>query len=154
MAQPDHSSSWRNNMLVLAALAVPSLGAAIMFSLAGAWPILPLASLELTALGVALYLVNRKLHYRHVITLNGNTVTVDKGYHSPLHRWRFARDAAGLSIVDQSRAGDSPEITLHDRSDRVSLGEFLGREDSLALIELLRGELSVRANSGGSEKTF
>ena len=52
--KPNHSSTWHQNLWLLAALAVPSLGAGIGFALAGAWPILPLAGLELTALGGAL----------------------------------------------------------------------------------------------------
>ncbi len=145
VARPDQSATWRDNQLVLLALAVPSLGAAILFALAGAWPILPLAGLEMTALAVALYLVNRKLQYRQVITLDGDTVTVDKGFRCPLQSWRFQKRATGLSIVPEAHPWESPAVTLHDRRDSVSLGEFLGRSDTLALIELLRQEIRVGA---------
>ena len=69
VAKPNHSSTWRQNLWLLAALAVPSLGAGIGFALMGAWPILPLAGLELSVLAGALYWVNWKLEYRHVIRL-------------------------------------------------------------------------------------
>ena len=49
VVKPNHSATWRHNLWLLAALAVPSLGAGIAFALLGAWPILPLAGLELTA---------------------------------------------------------------------------------------------------------
>ena len=89
IAKPNHSSSWRHNLWLLGALAVPSLGAGIAFALLGAWPILPLAGLELTALGGALYWVNWKLEYRHVIRLTEDLITVDKGYFVPKRRWCF-----------------------------------------------------------------
>ena len=87
IAKPNHSSSWRHNLWLLGALAVPSLGAGIGFALLGAWPILPLAGLELAALGGALYWVNWKLEYRHVIRLTDDLITVDKGYFVPKRRW-------------------------------------------------------------------
>ena len=50
----------------------------------------------------------------------------------------------------QDRAGD--HAWRGRRS--VTLGEFLGREDQLRLIELLRGELRVRACSRRTQLPF
>lgn len=83
LVKPNHSASWRHNLWVLAALAVPSLGAGIVFAVAGAWPILPFAGIELAALGTALYWVNWKLEYRHVIRFTDSNVLIDKGYFVP-----------------------------------------------------------------------
>ena len=91
VVKPNHSATWRHNLWLLAALAVPSLGAGIAFALLGAWPILPLAGLELTALATALYWVNWKLEYRHVIRLTDDLITIDKWYFVPKRSWRFAR---------------------------------------------------------------
>ena len=38
VVKPNHSATWRQNLWLLAALAVPSLGAGIAFALLGAWP--------------------------------------------------------------------------------------------------------------------
>ena len=83
VAKPNHSSSWRNNKLALLAISFPSLGAAIGFTALGAWPVLPFAGAELLALSAALYYVNWKLEYRHVITLSEKTVLIDKGHYAP-----------------------------------------------------------------------
>jgi len=147
VARPDRSATWRTNVLLLAALAAPCLGAASLFAVAGAWPILPLAGAEMLGLGGALYWVNRKLQYRHVITVSDETVTIAKGYRSARQSWQFPRAAAGLTIVPERHPWEGPELSLHDRHESVPLGEFLGREDQLALIELLRGEIRVRAQS-------
>ncbi|MEM9253916.1 MAG: DUF2244 domain-containing protein [Pseudomonadota bacterium] len=154
VARPDQSSTWRTNQLVLLALAVPSLLAATIFALLGAWPILPLAGLELTALGSALYYVQCKLQARQVITVSSDSVTIDKGYRFPQRRWRFPRSATGLTITPQAHALGKPTLHLHDRHDTVTLGEFLNRDDSEALIALLRQEIRVRGESRQLQRDF
>lgn len=133
---------------------MPSLGAAIGFTLMGAWPILPLAGLELLALGSALYFVNWKLQYRHVITLSDDSVRIDKGYYHPRQSWQFTRQRTGLSITPQPHPMDSPELALHDRAQRVSVGEFLSREDAMELAELLRREIRVDSYSARESRRF
>ena len=154
VAKPNQSANWRTNLLLLIALSIPSLGIAIAFAFAGAWPILPFAGLELTALGGALYYVNWKLQYRHVITLSKDSVRVDKGFYAPRDTWKFRRQNAGLSITPQKHPWEGPEVCLHDRNDSVVLGEFLSREDSLELVALLKAELRVRADSPRTQQPF
>ena len=154
IARPDQSATWRTNVLLLLALAVPVLAIAAFFAILGAWLILPFAGLELLALGAALYHVNWKQQYRHVITLSEDTVCVDKGYYAPRQRWRFPRQGTGLTITAQQHTWYGPELKVHDRNESVTLGEFLNREDSLKLIELLQQEIRVRAHSARTLREF
>jgi len=151
IARPNRSANWRSNMLVLGALTVPSLGAAVGFALQGAWPILPLAGLELTALGVALYCVNRRLQFRQVITVGPDTVAVAEGFATPRQHWHFHRRSTGLTIVTEDHPWEGPSLLLHDGGESVALGNFLGRDDVLHLFALLRGEIGVRGHSGRAE---
>jgi len=145
--KPNHSSNWRTNQLVLLAIAAPSLGIAIVFAFFGAWPILPFAGLELTALGSALYYVNWKLQYRHVITLSEDNLRIDKGFYAPKQSWEFKREDSGLAVTPENHPWDGPAMTLHSSSESVPVGEFLNREDRLTLLTLLRGELRVGTHS-------
>lgn len=145
IARPNQSASWGTNVQVLLALAVPVLGIAIFFALLGAWLILPFAGLELLALGAALYRVNYRQQYCHVITLSADSVCIDKGYRNPEHHWQLARHKSGLTITTQSNPLDAPQLRIHDRNVCVTLGEFLNREDSLKLQALLQQEIRVRA---------
>jgi uncharacterized membrane protein len=147
IARPNQSATWGVNVLLILALAVPVLTIAAAFALLGAWLILPFAGLELLALGAALHHVNWKQQYRHVITLSEDTVCIDKGYYAPRQRWRFPRQNTGLTITAEQHPWDGPELCVHDRNESVTLGEFLNREDSLQLIDLLQRELRVRARS-------
>lgn len=154
VAKPNQSASWRSNKLVLLALSVPSLGAAVGFAFAGAWPILPFAGLELAALGGSLYYVNWKLQYRHVITFAADAVQIDKGYYLPRQSWTFARAATGLSIEPERHPWDAPGLSLQCAGERISVGEFLNREDGLALQRHLRQELRVVGYGERSSHAF
>lgn len=146
IARPNQSASWHANLLVLLALSIPVLGVAIVFAVLGAWLILPFAGLELLALGAALYHVQRKQQCRHVITLSNESVRIDKGDNAPRRSWRLARHSAGLTITAEEHPWEGPRLLVHDRNESVTLGEFLNREDSLKLIDLLAGEIRVRAH--------
>lgn len=154
IAQPNRSSSWRSNQLVLLALAIPSLTVAAGFAALGAWPILPLAGLELLALGCALYYVNWKLQYRHVITLSNDSVSIDKGFYAPVQSWTFPRQGTDLAITPERHPWDGPELALHGTGEYVSVGEFLNREDSLKLAGLLRKEMRVGTHSAQGKRSF
>jgi len=154
VARPNCSASWRANQLFLLALAIPSLGIATGFTLLGAWPILPFAGLELLAVGSALYYVNWKLQYRHVITLNDDSVCVDKGFYAPRQRWTFPRQAIGLAIVPEQHPWEGPALSLQGTGESVSVGEFLNRDDSLKLAALLRQEIRVGGHSACGNRLF
>jgi uncharacterized membrane protein len=144
VATPNHSSTWRTNLWVLLAIAVPSLGAAVAFASLGAWPILPFAGLELGTLAAALYYVNWKLQYRHVITLDADTVCIDKGHYAPTRRWCLSRHAAALAVTPERHPWEGPGISVHGDDVWVSVGEFLNRDDCLSLLALLKRELLIR----------
>lgn len=154
IARPDQSATWSTNVLLLLALAVPVLVIAAVFALLGAWLILPFAGLELLALAAALYHVNWKQQYRQVITFSADSVWIDKGHYAPRQRWRFPRQNTGLTITAEYHPWDRPELCVHDRNESVTLGEFLNREDSLKLIDLLQQEICVRARSAATAREF
>lgn len=151
IAKPNHSSSWRNNLWALIVIAVPSLGAAIGFTLLGAWPVLPFAGAELLGLGSALYYVNWKLQYRHVITLSADQVRIDKGHYAPKKSWTVSREDALLSVTPEKHPWDGPSLSVQSKLDRVTVGEFLNRDDSLKLLKLLRRELRIGTYSGTTD---
>jgi len=154
VAKPNCSASWRSNQLVILALAIPSLTIATVFTLRGAWPILPFAGLELLALGGALYYVNWKLQYRHVITLSDDSVRIEKGFYNPIQSWQFPRRKTGLAITPEKHPWEGPGLTVHDSTESVTVGEFLSRDDSLELAKLLRSEIRVKTHSPLHKQDF
>ena len=152
IARPDHSSTWRNNLWLLAAIAVPSLGAAIGFAFMGAWPILPFAGAELISLGAALYYVNWKLQYRHVITLDPSSVKIDIGHYAPRRSWQFDRNESSLAVTPEKHHWEGPSLAIHNREQTVEIGNFLNRDDRLRLLSLVRKELKVGTHSAAGSR--
>ena len=155
VAEPNRSASWETNKILLIAMCCLSGGIALAFSLVlGAWPILPFAGLEMLALGSALYYVCWKLRYRHVITLEADTVRIQKGHYYPRQQWEIDVDDAALSVTPESHPWDAPKLSLFSKGEEISLGEFLNREDALELLALLRKRLRVGNHSPSSKREF
>jgi uncharacterized membrane protein len=141
---PNRSMSWRQNRWLIALLGGFTLIIALVWTVVGAWVILPFAGIEVMALAAGLYYVSWKLHLRQVVRITASSVTVEEGRKTPIKRWQL--DSAALAIEAPAHPWDAPAITLYDRVQQVSLGSFLNREDSELLIELLQ-EAGVRVRS-------
>ena len=145
VAQPNLSASWKQNKQLIVFLAIPSIGAALFFWTLGAWPILPFAGLEIAALGGSLYYVHWKLHFKHVITFNGDTVRIDKGVYAPKFTYTLPRDETSLAIRPENHPWDGPELYIQDRTHSIRVGEFLNRDECLSLQAYLKKQLRISA---------
>lgn len=76
---PNASLSVRQAWLFMAATVMLGFGIAVGMAVQGFWLILPFAGLELSALGVALYVSVRRNAYREVIRFDGEQLTVAFG---------------------------------------------------------------------------
>jgi len=154
VAEPNHSASWQANKLVLIAMCCLSGVIAGGFALIGAWPILPFAGMEMLALAAALYYVCWKLRYRHVVTLEADKVKIQKGHFHPRQQWCFDRDNTTIQVISQPHPWDAPQISVCNRGEQVSLGEFLSKEDANMLLQLLRERFRVQGHGSKGLRTF
>ena len=154
VAEPNRSSSWQVNKIVLLAMCCLSGIIALGFAALGAWPVLPFAGLEMLALGSALYYVCWKLRYRHVITIGTQTVRIQKGHYFPKKEWEISTQDVALSVVPEKHPWEGPSISVFSKGEEISLGEFLNRDDSLELLSLLRGKLRIGNHSPRSRREF
>lgn len=140
LVRPNQSATWELNLRIIIALGTWSMLIAISFSLYGAWLILPFAGLEIAALFAALYYVCRKLSLRQVICIDADTVAIEKGFYYPVVRWRFAREHTRLAVQVQAHPWDAIVLRVFSvRGDEaVEVGEFLNREESQQLLDILR----------------
>ena len=145
IAQPNRSASWRVNKIVIAAFALWLGLIATVFGVIGLWPIIPFAGLEVAALGAALYYVCWKLQQRHVLRFRENRLILEKGFYYPRFTWRFGLDAVSLSVEVQQHPWDPLKIFLCCRDEQIPLGNFLNKDDSKKLLDLLKQQgLRVR----------
>jgi uncharacterized membrane protein len=157
LVRPNQSATWELNLRIIIALGIWSMLIAISFSLYGAWLILPFAGLEILALFLALYYVCRKLSLRQVIRIEAETITIEKGFYYPIVRWRFAREHARLVVQAQVHPWDAIALRIFSvqGDEAVEVGEFLNREESQQLLDILRGfSIPVRDHSVYSSQSF
>ncbi len=138
IAQPNRSASWRLNKIVIAAFAVWIGIIATAFAAIGLWPIIPFAGLEVAALAGALYYVCWKLQQRHVLRVRNDRLTLEKGAYYPRFTWRFGLDTVSLSVEVQRHPWDPLKIFLCSRDEQIPLGNFLNKDDSKKLLDLLK----------------
>ena len=153
--QPNRSADWRQNRLLWTFLFVHSGVIAVGFALAGAWMILPFMGLEVLLLGAALWYVNRKCHRQQVITVDEDTLVIDKGILLPQRRWRFVTGHTSVSVLDAPFPNDPPRVTLCSADQHVDIGEFLGHEELAELLSRLRAcGLRVRQQGASGARRF
>lgn len=95
---PNHSLSTRQAAWFFAIVGGTCLGIAMGFTLAGYWPILPFAGLELFVLGLALGISLRRGRYREVITISSDTVCIDRGTGERIERVEFPLHWASVEL--------------------------------------------------------
>lgn len=123
--RPNCSLDSRTATLFFVSILAVSMTIASGFAALGFWPILPLAGLELAALGLALRLSLRRGEHRDVIDIGSDEVVVsrlrggEKQDQRFLRAWTRIRFAAGRTIGAPSRL----EIGAH--GNWCPVGEFL-----------------------------
>ncbi|MEI4850567.1 DUF2244 domain-containing protein, partial [Klebsiella pneumoniae] len=71
--------TWKGNIRVWLAAVLLQLMISTGMVLAGAWPVLPFAGLELTALAAGFYYTSRKCQKREVLTFSPELIRLEKG---------------------------------------------------------------------------
>ena len=145
IVQPNRSANWHLNKVIIVAFAAWWSVIAGFFVYRGLWPILPFAGIEVGGLALALYYVCWKLEQRHVVLFEHDTLVVQKGAYYPRLTWRLERTSVALSVEVQPHPWDPLNIFICSRDQRIAIGNFLAKEDSEKLLELLRSQgLRVR----------
>ena len=147
---PNFSMSWRRNLLLVAAFAIWVGGIGVVFSLLGAWPILPFVGLEVVCLAAGLWVTHKKLARREVISLGDDVVVFEQGTWFPVSRTTLQRQSVRGMVFRPGHPLDTPEIQLFDNSgNNFRVGAFLNSEDSDRLIGFLKRE-GIQLRQGGA----
>ncbi|MEO5670854.1 MAG: DUF2244 domain-containing protein [Ramlibacter sp.] len=120
-----------------ASLCVVSLGIGTFFWFQGAVLILPFASLELAAVGLAFVVYARHATDGETISLKGRRLVVELENAGHLHRAEFDREWVRV----EPGADDRSLIELSGRGTRVSVGRYLRPELRPELAQEIRRAL-------------
>lgn len=137
VVRPNQSLTWVQMKLVFVAVAAVSLTVGLAFAALGFWPVLPFAGLEVLALGYCLYRCAWRGEMREVITVNGGTVTVERGRKAPESRWCFHRHWMSVRLVRPATTWLPSRLELRERDSRVEVGGFLTEAERRRLADAL-----------------
>lgn len=139
--RPNCSLSWRGMQVFLAfmALILGAIGA--WFTLLGFWLVLPFAGLELLLLACAFYLVARRGQVREVISIDQDSVHVEKGRRYPEKQCTLARGWARVVLERCPKQWYPSRLLIRSHGRAVEVGTFLNEEERRRLAEELAQNL-------------
>ena len=142
VARPNKSLSTAGMVNVVAIIASVSLLIAIGFGLLGAWLVLPFAGLEVLALAYAFYYINCHASDYESITINGDSLAVEKRDYKNTSQVVFNRYWARV-LLRELPSGDQ-SLLLRSHGKEVEFGRhFLNNEQRLALAQQLKTRVGV-----------
>ncbi len=136
--QPHRSATWRDNLWLVAAIAVVAVPIASAWAWAGYWLILPLCGLELAALWVALYVVSHSLLAREVITVNEDSITIESGRRQVERRFELGRHWAQIVLEPGHSEWHGSRLLIRSAGRAVECGRFLTNAERAELADRLR----------------
>ncbi len=146
---PNRSMSWQTNKKILIALFCVNMVIALSWAAMGAWMILPFAGLEVFFVGLGMYYVSWKLSFKQIITINANSLVLQKGVYFPKDEWRWQYDSTCLIKRPSNYRMSAPSLFLKHMSEKVEIGDFLNRKDKKILHQhLLDLGLPIQVISG------
>ena len=130
---PNIAPDWGQTMRIFVGISAVCLGVALVCTWMGFWPVLPFAGIELTALGIALYVSARRALDREVIHVSGDRVRVEKGRGRVEQHWELDRAWTEVVLRQLPRRWEETQLVLRSRGREVILGGFLEPEERRSL---------------------
>jgi uncharacterized membrane protein len=142
VARPNKSLSATGMVKVVGVIASISLIIAIGFGLLGAWLVLPFAGLEVLALAYAFYYINCHASDYESITIDGDSLAVEKRDYKNTSQVVFNRYWARV-LLRELPSGDQ-SLLLRSHGKEVEFGRhFLNNEQRLMLAQQLKTRVGV-----------
>ncbi len=134
---PNKSMSWETNKKILIALFCFNMSIAMVWAYMGAWMVLPFAGLEVLLVGIGMYYVCWKLNFKQIITVEAESLTLQKGVYFPKEEWQWQTSQTSLVKKPSPYRMSAPTLFLKHLNQRVEIGDFLNRTEKITLREHL-----------------
>jgi uncharacterized membrane protein len=119
-------------------VALVSVGIGLAFALVGLWPVLPLAGLEALAVAAGLYACSHRGLAREVISVQADTVRVERGRRRPERCWSFPRSWLRVTLQGARVPAYPARLVLRSHGRSVEVGRFLTEDERRRLAVDLR----------------
>ncbi|XOV80609.1 MAG: DUF2244 domain-containing protein [Aestuariibacter sp.] len=132
---PNRSLTWLQSKWVVAFIGAFCLTIAIVWSLLGAWFVLPFAGLEVTILALVMYLVSRASYQQQQLLFHQDNILVLKGFSHRCRQWCFVRSKTRVYWQETNHPEDVRQLFLSDDNQKTAIGDFLNLEDQQQLLK-------------------
>lgn len=136
--RPNRSWSWRANLMFLAVLTAVAVLIGTVFLLQGLWLILPFGLIEVSLVGLALYVCARRTHRQEVLTFSEDELLIERGSNRPESRHVFKRLFARIFVRRPRHPWYPTRIAVRSHGREIEVGAFLNPEDKNRFISELR----------------
>lgn len=139
---PNNSFSWRGNQLLFLSLCAISGTVSIILAFMGFWLTIPFVILHMSLLWGGLYVVAKRCLRREVITINDDTIQIEKGHSQPEHYWTLHRVWARVILERPASRLHPSRLLIHSHGQAVEVGQFLNEDERQRLAFDLRHSLN------------
>lgn len=149
--QPNATLSWQGAVVVFIVFNAPSLAVAITCGLLGCWYVLPASLFVIACVGLGLWSGYRRSQQRQVVSIEDESVAVEKGHNHPESRFEFQRGWTQIVLEPPARSRRLSRLLLRSQGREVELGEFLDeseRRDLAHRLSLLLGTARSLGEAG------
>ena len=129
LLQPNRSASWQQTRHFLYLLGGITLLVGVVWSLAGAWVVLPFAGLEVMVLTYVMCRVSYLTYQSQVIVIDKHQVLVEQGVDAPTQRWQFQRPDVHINVIEANNPIDCMVLSLVQSERELIIGGFLNQDD-------------------------
>lgn len=142
VVRPNDSLGSRGRLVFFFLVALAALAVAGTAAMRGFWPVLPYAGLELLVLAICLYLVQYRLRYREVLTLEKDRLRVECGLGRPQAVRDFHPAWVRVELDPSENRHYPARLFLREGQSEWEIGRCLTEAEKISLRDRLRGLLS------------
>jgi uncharacterized membrane protein len=143
LSRRNNSLDTRQRWTLFAGLAAVSLGLALAFVAAGAWPVLPYSVLEISVLGLAFAWIERRSGDWERLTIAGDRVIVEREMGGTQSRREFNRWWLRVELEEAGFMRPA-QLTLRCAGDEIAFGGALPPRERTAVAQELARLLRAR----------
>lgn len=143
IVRPNRSLSRQGMVLAYLFITAVVLMIAAVFTVLGAWLILPFSGLEALLFGGAFLWFHRHYDDHEYIVINGDTITVTSRAGDREDVYVFQRYWARLTVEIDPRSWRPPHLILGSHGTRLEIASHLSAEERLDFARHLRAALSL-----------
>ena len=136
---PHAPMTWRSSVFMFAVVAAAVLAVAVVCGLLGAWQVLPMSIMVIGAVGLAMLSGYRRTQIEEVVSISGDTVSIEKHQRRVAQHFEFQRGWAQVVLEEPlAPMRDLSHLFIRSHGRQVEIGAFLDDDERHDLANRLR----------------